>query len=87
MNAYPSPKSFDGQVLKMLQSGRRLTVLDCVREFGIPSLRESAYRLRRMGYAIQDERLPCQGDDHRPGTYKRFFLETPSNTKNTGGIL
>lgn len=84
--AYPSPQSFDEQVLNLLKAGRRLSVLDAIQEFGIPSLRECVYRLRRAGFPIQDTWIPCAGDQHRPNRYKQYFIENQSNTKPEGGI-
>lgn len=86
MNTYPAPDSFDEQVLNLLKSGKRLSVLDTIRDFGIPSLRECVYRLRKAGYPIVDEWKPCVGDQHRQNRYKRYFIETQSNTKSEGGF-
>lgn len=84
--AYPSPESFDARVLHLLKAGRRLSVMDAIQEFGIPSLRECVYRLRRAGFPIIDQWKHCTGDDYRPNRYKEFFIETQSNPKPGGGI-
>jgi hypothetical protein len=69
----------------MLQSGRKLTVLDVAREYGIPSLRETIYRLRKHGYPVKDQWMPCQGDANRPNQFKVYFIES-ANNPNAGGV-
>lgn len=76
VNRTKPPTARDKKIAEyLMNTGKKLHHLDAIQLFRCTSIRDSVYRLRKAGYAIQSERVDYKTSFGEHKHYVNYFIQ------------